>query len=274
MKRIILCADDYGQNKAISQAIIELISENRLSATSCMTTSPDWLDQAKHLQPFDNIDIGLHFNLTEGRPLSQEMAVQGFSTLQQILLKSHLKQINKAAVTAELHAQLDQFVKGMGRLPDYIDGHQHIHHMPVIRDAVLAVYQQRLSAQSAQKTYIRCVNDVQTYFRFGDAYVKRVLIQSTGASSFKKQLLANKIPHNSSFSGIYTFSLSKQYGLLFKQFLDNTSNNGMIMCHPGLQDTTSNDEIKLSRYDEYCYFKSHQFLEECLKNKVIIARFQ
>ena len=71
MKHIILCADDYGQNFAISQAIVDLFEKKRLSATSCMVTSPDWPRYSSLLIPFrDHVDVGLHFNLSEGFPLS------------------------------------------------------------------------------------------------------------------------------------------------------------------------------------------------------------
>lgn len=268
MKRIILCADDYGQNSAISQAILELIRENRLSATSCMTTSSEWLVFASWLKPMQHVDVGLHFNLTEGQPVSQEMARVGFPSLRQILLKTHINQINKTVIAGELHAQIDQFQAGMGRLPDFIDGHQHIHHMPVIRDIFLEIYQDRL-----RDAYIRAVYDPATYLQFGDAYVKRLLIQGSGAVSFKMQLLANKIPHNSSFSGIYTFSKSNQYAYYFRHFLTRISENGIIMCHPGLVDKTHNDAIQAARIDEYRYFKSEQFLQDCTINQVMIGRF-
>jgi predicted glycoside hydrolase/deacetylase ChbG (UPF0249 family) len=63
-KRIVLCADDYGQAPAISQGIIELLNQSRLSATSCMVNMPDWPVSAKELLPFINyVDLGLHFNL-------------------------------------------------------------------------------------------------------------------------------------------------------------------------------------------------------------------
>src|SRR5580693_851904 len=116
MKYIILCADDYGQTCAISQAIIDLLKSRRLTAISCMVTSSGWPLHAPWLIPYKNqVDIGLHFNLTEGKgPLSL------------LLLKSHLRQLHKHTIRAELNTQLDQFISAMGVLPDFIDGHQHV----------------------------------------------------------------------------------------------------------------------------------------------------
>lgn len=278
MKRIILCADDYGQNSTISQAIIELFKMRRISATSCMTNAPFWLSQASFLKPFlTQADIGLHFNLTEGAPLSKEMAQQGFGSLLHVLLKTHVNGINRQMIEAELHAQIDQFMLGTGRMPDFIDGHQHIHHMPVIRDVILSAYHDRLKAHGA---YIRCVHDKSTFWRTDSSYIKRLIIQLSGAASFKKMLSKHKIPHNSSFSGVYMFSNPGQYQKQFCKFLADILDNGIIMCHPGLkneivadQDIVDKDIIASSRFTEYHYFQSEQFLMDCERFHVRITRF-
>lgn len=273
MKRIILCADDYGQNSAISQAIIELFKGKRISATSCMTNSPYWLAHASWLKPYINqVDIGLHFNLTEGEPVSKEMKVKGFASLSRTLLKTHLNQINRSAIEAELHAQMDLFVQGVGRLPDFIDGHQHVHHMPGIRDALLRVYRDRLKSHG---TYIRSVYDNTAHLKMGGAYIKRLLIQFSGAIALKMQLSNDKIPHNSSFSGIYPFSQHYYYHKQFRLFLSNVSDNGLIMCHPGLRNEShcESDSIASSRFAEYNYFQSEQFLKDCDQSQAIISQF-
>ena len=224
MKSIILCADDYGQSAAISQAIIELLQKKHLSATSCLTTSPLWSTCAKWLNNNQiNADIGLHFNLTEGKPLTQSMnneVNEGmFFSLPQMIIKSYLKKLNFNAILAELNAQIDEFEDKMGHLPDYLDGHQHVHQFPVIRGVVLKAYDQRVRHRSG--FYFRCVNDQNVWFKIKDnAYFKKCILQLCGGSAFKKQLLLRKIPHNLSFSGIYHFKDSFHYPQLFKKFLN------------------------------------------------------
>jgi predicted glycoside hydrolase/deacetylase ChbG (UPF0249 family) len=71
MKKIVLCADDYNQNAAISGGIIDLVAKGRLSAVSCFSTLPQWEQNAKRLLPYQHkVDIGLHFNLTESSEFS------------------------------------------------------------------------------------------------------------------------------------------------------------------------------------------------------------
>ena len=276
MKSIILCADDYGQNTAISQAIIALLREKKLSATSCMTTMPLWLEQAKWLFPFKNqIDIGVHFNLTHGRPLSSAFRMaygDAFRSLAHLLVKSYLRQLDAPAILAELQAQLDQFVAGMGCLPDFIDGHQHIHQFPVIRDLIVEVYQARLRQNNS---YIRSVYDTHAWVSFTQkGYGKRLLIQLCGARAFKRRLVQQNIPHNSTFSGIYSFSQVLKYAELFPKFLKHSQQGGLIMCHPGLEGSEQDDAIAFFRPLEYRYFQSKSFLDACQQQQVVISRFR
>lgn len=272
MKRIILCADDYGQNPAISQAIINLIEKNRLSATSCMVNTLDWLGQANALEPFQSkVDIGLHFNLTEGQPISNTFGVSQFPSLSVLLAQAFLRKLSQKSVEDEFNAQLDRFSEGMHQLPHFIDGHQHIHQFPIIRDAILSVYEKRLKNKGV---YIRVVDDPQAFFRFKeDAYLKRLIIQFTGAKALKKRLIQRQIPHNASFSGIYSFAPGSQYSAIFPHFLTQITDNGLIMCHPGMQSQEVMDPIYQSREVEYQYFSSEQFAKDCQSKQIVITRF-
>lgn len=267
MKKIILCADDYGQNPSISQAIINLIEKKRLSATSCMTNSVYWPEHAKWLQPYKGkVDIGLHVNLTEGVSLSGHLKMMPLSGL---LMRAYLHQLNQPAIEAEVNAQLDKFVEEMQQLPDFIDGHQHVHQFPVIRDVILKIYEKRLKVNG---TYIRSVNDNKILLRFSDAYLKKIIIQLTGAFAFKAKLKVMNIPHNSSFSGIYDFVNGKHYPEKFPEFLKKIQDNGLIMCHPGLLSDDESDPIYSAREFEYRYFMSEKFLKDCSTHQVIISR--
>ncbi|MDR3492012.1 MAG: ChbG/HpnK family deacetylase [Gammaproteobacteria bacterium] len=267
MKRIIICADDYGQNSAISQAIVKLLENNRLSATSCLVTSLEWPTGAIALNPFKNkAHIGLHFNLTEGKPSST--ALQSFWPLNQLILKSQLRLINKSTITSELHAQLDRFIKEMGTYPNFIDGHQHVHQFPVIRDTLLEVYEERLREH---KVYLRCTYSPGSLFNFTKtAYLKNLIINLCGGIAFKKKLVEKNIPHNTTFSGIYNFKNANTYEKLFPQFLNESNDGGLIMCHPGLPSFDATDVIALARVSEYNYLLSEDYLNKLKQRKIHI----
>lgn len=248
MKRIILCADDYGQNPAISQAIIDLLEKKRLSATSCMTTSADWLEYAPALEPFKNqADIGLHFNVTEHTPLARPVS--------QLIILSQLRLLRKKTLVAELNAQLDLFAQGTGRLPDFVDGHQHVHQFPVIRDALLEVYEERLRENNS---YIRCTYNPNRRWKQPGS-MKEWIIDCAGARSFKRLLVERNIPHNDSFSGIYDLTKAREYAVYFPQFVNQVEDKGLIMCHPGLVNNSPDwDTIASFRVFEHQYLISDQ----------------
>lgn len=274
MKQVILCADDYGQNPAISQAVINLLQHKRLSATSCMVNSDFWTLQAPKLKSFkDQAYLGLHLNLTEGRALSaswQKHYGENFIGLGQLLVKTFLQRFKPDIIMAEIHAQLDRFIERIGALPDFIDGHQHVHHFPQIRDALLAVYQQRLRSQRG--CFIRNVAQHKSFWYLGSPWLKKIIIEMSGANLFEKCLQKEGIPHNSSFCGIYDFKKSKKYSELFDNFLAEIQPNGLIMCHPGLPETRTVDPIATARGDEYNFFNSELFLQKCAKYQVKIDK--
>lgn len=273
-KRIVLCADDFGQAEPISKAIIVLIQHGRITATSCMVNSQFWPEHGKWLRTFKgNIDIGLHFNLTEGQALSKayiEKYGKNFSPLTKVMRRAILRQLDKKVVEEECHAQLDKFQEVLGVLPDFIDGHQHVHQFPVIRDAIVNVYNKRLQSH---QPYMRWVNEKINVWNVCSDF-KKILICATGTRGLKKLLNKHHIPHNQTFSGVYSFSDAEKYSKTFPKFLAEIGNEGLIMCHPGLAAPKTDDVIADARYQEYQYLFGSEFLMDCYKQGAILGRFK
>lgn len=272
-KRIVLCADDYGQAPAISQAIRNLIQWGRLSATSCMVNSPFWTEHAAWLAPYENkVDIGLHFNLTQGKALSQPFVTaygEDLTSLPRLLSRALLRNLDRDILEAECHAQIDAFVSAIGFLPRFIDGHQHVHQFPIIREALIKVYQQRLDPK---KSYIRLV-DENIKWRDIIQDFKKIIIYFSGTKRFKRLLDENKIKYNQTFAGIYAFSRADEYEKLFPGFLKAVADGGLIMCHPGLAVSESGDSIAEARRKEYEYLFGDEFLTDCHTYQVRLTRF-
>src|SRR3990167_1048651 len=221
MKKIILCADDYAQDEFITHAILDLLENKKINATGCLVTSPYWPEHANWLLPYTNkINIGLHFDLTE--------FPQSINKISKLLIASHLRLLNKQKIINEFNRQIDLFEQHCSQSPHFIDGHQHVHHLPIIRDALLAVYEKRLRKNNS---YIRVSSN--GYFKSLSSF-KKFIITASGAMALKKQLERKKIPHNTSFSGIYHFKNAKNYKKLFPHFLQEVKEGGIVMCHPGL----------------------------------------
>jgi len=264
LKSIVLCADDYGQDELISKGIVELIQKGRLTATSCLTTSVNWKEEALWLQPLrEQADIGLHFNLTEGLALSAAYSNtygEAFFGLPELMQRCVLRRLDPAVVAAECEAQLDRFVDCIGFLPDFMDGHQHVHQFPLIRDVFIATYEKRLRDSGA---YIRLVDQKM---KVTDIFnPKKIVIQGMGASGFKKRLMAKKIPHNPTFSGVYGLTQAAKYATIFPVFLTEVGQAGLVMCHPGKGGL---------RHFEYDYFASDLFLQHLKAAECQLSKMQ
>lgn len=135
---LIVCADDYGQSAAIDEAILGLIVDQKLTATSCLSLSPRWPAAASALcaQHRQWADIGLHLDFTQ-------YATQVCYPHPQLVWRALARRLPVAAVVRNIEQQLDAFEAALGTAPDYVDGHLHVHQLPQIREALMAVLLKR-----------------------------------------------------------------------------------------------------------------------------------
>lgn len=274
-KRIVLGADDYGQAEAVSRGIIDLILAGRLTATSSLTNGPDWPTHARWLLPCrGKAAFGLHLNLTEGSPLSAEFKQaygDAFPSLGRLLWQANTRTLNAEAVQAEFMAQLMAFKQALGFYPAYLDGHQHVHHFPIVRDALSGVYE----AAGLLGLGVR-IRSVHRPFRLKQLFKepKASLIEWTGAKRLRDDwLIPANIPHNTSFEGIYSFTDAAACRRHFQQFFAMIQDGGMIMCHPGRPSTAPGDPIASARHHEYAYLMSDDFRQDCEAAGVVLSCF-
>lgn len=253
LRRLILCADDFSLHPVIDQAIVSLLKLRRLNAVSCMCHHDQIFKQAKTLLTVSHdAQIGMHLNLTEGYFCS--VPSKRFFSLSKMIWRSSFRLLSFADIEREVKAQLDQFTKSFGRLPDFIDGHQHVHVLPVVREALMSV----------QKKY--CPNSwlrlpIQSHSLTKKDWMKSVVISRMGGYQLKKQLIEQSVQHNQSFSGIYDFNQVNAYRDIFNFFIQSSHQPDLIMCHPA-NGLCSMDEIALCRQEEYDYFSGDDFLKD------------
>jgi len=221
---LLLCADDFGLSAGVNQAIAGLVRAGRLSAFSCLSNGPAWQHDAAQVAGLRGPALaGLHFNLTEGSPLSPALARHWpqLPGLPRLLIDAHLGRVPTAAVAQELAAQWAAFVQASGCQPDFIDGHQHVHHLPGVRPALLDWLQRhpvpvRSTAQVAGPA---------------DGF-KRSVIMLSGGRALGRALVARGLPHNRLLLGAYDFEAD--YRPLMQAWLAQVPTGGaLLFCHPG-----------------------------------------
>src|SRR6202165_3882685 len=128
LRRIWLCADDYGLSPGVNRAIRDLIERGRLNATSVMVVGPaigrdevSALGAAGANSP--RCGIGLHVTLTAPfRPLTMHFKpVDGgmFLPFPKLLRAGLFGRLDPEIIRAEIIVQLATFSELFGRAPDF-----------------------------------------------------------------------------------------------------------------------------------------------------------
>lgn len=269
MTRLTLCSDDYGLNTEVNDAILALVLAGRLNAVSCMAVGPTFdgqsLREAVSRSPIP-VQIGLHLTLTEYRPLTAmpRFAKGGsFPSVSSLLVRSHLRRINRADVKLEFERQFDVFDSVFGCPPDFADGHQHVHIFPGIREVVFELALARLGGLRSNSGWVRCCDAPTTdliALRDPRAMLLAAMSRRHRSRRVRAGLLSNK-----RFYGVNAFDRRQSFRALMRRwlgFVAKGSSPSLIMCHPGLGAPVEGDPIAERRADEFSYLKSDQFIED------------
>ncbi len=237
----ILTADDYAMTDGVSRSIEALAHARRLSATSVMTTMPEWPIAAARLRMFrDRIAIGVHLNLTLGAPAGAmpRLAPLGMlPSLQGLMRASLLAHLSPDEVRGEIARQFDAFETHLGCPPDHVDGHQHVQVLPTVRKALLAEIATRYASRPP---LLRDPSDgAGQLLSRGLAGVKALTVKAL-SSGFGRAAGARGIVTNKRFAGYSAFDTTASYQAEINAELDRSPAAGagfsIVMCHPGYAD--------------------------------------
>jgi predicted glycoside hydrolase/deacetylase ChbG (UPF0249 family) len=265
LRRLRLCADDYGISPAVNNAIRDLIARGRINATSVMVVAPSFgaeearaLDAAVAAGP--GAAVGLHFTLTAPfRPLGpyRPVAADGaFPPLRQMFARGLVRALDGSAAAAEARRQIEAFRRAFGRPPDFIDGHQHAHLLPQVADALLAVMKEHAPA-----AWVRQCGRTSPLLKRG-SHPKAHLLDLL-SHRMRARCGALGVAANPGFAGAYDFVRPTTYDAVFPSFLEGLPDGGLVMCHPGFVDAELErlDHLTVMREQEYAFFAGDRFPE-------------
>jgi predicted glycoside hydrolase/deacetylase ChbG (UPF0249 family) len=274
-RRIWLCADDYGISAAVNTAIRDLVVRGRINATSVMVVAPSFnRSEAIALSILNagtpRVAIGLHLTLTAPfRPLSQgfrPLHEGTFLPLDSVLRLSLMRMLSRKGAAVEVASQLEAFVAAFGRTPDFIDGHQHVHLFPQLRNAVLDVVK-----EDAPKAWVRqCGRAVPFARRLSG---RKALLLDVLSKGLRRRARALGVRTNPAFAGAYEFRPEADFAALFPRFLDRLPDDGVVMCHPGFVDAELErlDPLTSLREREYAFFIDEAFPKMMAAHGVALA---
>jgi predicted glycoside hydrolase/deacetylase ChbG (UPF0249 family) len=257
-KRVVLCADDFGLAPGVSRGILELLAKGRLSATSCMVNYPEFANDAGLLKSFaGQADLGLHFSLTDSRSLAS------------VALECHLRPPPYSDMLDAVQRQMEKFSHAMGMLPDYIDGHQHVHVLPVVREAVVDVAKRigayiRVPREPMDRAMWRRPAPLESFYLARASRALAAMAREAG------------IVTNRGFRGVRTFREKIPFAELFRKMIAGAGQGCLVMSHPGHVDSTlaGRDSMLEPREGEWSYFSGPEFPADLADAGLALSRLR
>lgn len=259
-RSLVLHADDYGMNPAVTAGILQSLRMGVLTSTSMLVNAPGsaaacplWkelaCEQAEHRLPsaerraglgddLASFDLGIHLNLTQGRPLTS-----GYPAAL-LTADGHFPGIGAAfrhlrrpipsvqqAVHGELQAQIEWMIDA-GLPPTHLNGHQYIELIPGVASLIpdlMRQYRIPVVRVAREAGLVRTVLGQGRLAGFGVALIKRYY-----ADRFQRQMVraAGVFPSRffgTSHAGVVTHDV-------LELFLDRAGTEGCteVGLHPAL----------------------------------------
>lgn len=257
---LVVCADDFGLSEAVNEAVIELARKRRLSAVGVLVDGAavtNWVSLLRTV----GVDIGLHLNFTE--PLGAPGPVHPLPAL---IARAYTGLLDPAAVRRSIEAQLDRFEALVDAAPDYVDGHQHVHQLPVIGDALLIALTRRYGC----RPWVRCTTRASTRspWRSGRDDRKAWVVDRLGGASFRRAADRLGFAANARLLGVYDFDDGRlPYPQRVGRWLDQARDGDVLVCHPATYRLRM-DPISGCRVREREFLASDAF-EQALRDRSI-----
>ena len=269
-RRIIINADDFGLCEGVNEAVAQAHSNGVLTSATIMANMPAADEAVKIAKEMPTLGVGVHLNLTEGPPVSEEACVERLidadgrfacSPIRLSLLSLAGHRIRNA-IRAELAAQI-QWLIDRGLKPTHLDSHEHIHAIPALFSIVY---------QLAGRFGIRAVR-----WPFEPEELSRTpwpLTSEDGrAKALKVRIMAkiNRVQNKDFLKNDILFGLAHTGKIdvnFFKAIaLYNSAATAEIMTHPGIDDGPDTNESRLQHHrrvelEALCSDKTKQYFKD------------
>ncbi|WP_017761509.1 ChbG/HpnK family deacetylase [Pseudacidovorax intermedius] len=241
LRRLCVCADDFGLSQGIDRAILALIDQGVVTATSCMVLRQAWAVDAPWLRArrADLIDVGLHLDLTNVDGTAREASLAGLAARSMLMPRGadHWRPL--------LRQQLDRFEDAMGRPPSHVDGHRHVHQLPGVRETLAELLNQRYGRA------LPWLRGTRPGPASGAVAFKQQLIHRLGGPGARRLARRRGIPLSHRLLGVYGFDRDVQtYARSLDEWIAQCQDGDVLMCHPAIG-ATPYDGIAAARQIEF-----------------------
>ena len=145
-RRLIVCADDFGRDVAVNEAVEKACRDGILTCASLMVAAPAASDAVIRARRLPGLRVGLHLVLIDGQPV---LPPAELGSLARQDGRFDDRQIRAALsyffapgirdrLAAEIRAQFETF-RATGLALDHVNAHKHMHLHPTIARLIVAI---------------------------------------------------------------------------------------------------------------------------------------
>jgi predicted glycoside hydrolase/deacetylase ChbG (UPF0249 family) len=240
-----------------------------------MSTMPAWPRLAPSLRQLDgSIAVGLHLNLTTGRPLAALPSLAPGDTLpplEDLMRRAFTGGLSAEEVRGEVERQFDAFEQAYAAPPAFVDGHQHVHVLPVVRQALLQVAKAK---GYAGRLWLRDPSDgIVTIIR-REIGANKALVVKALSIGFRRAARLAGFDTNEGFSGFSPLDAATAADRVLQRALLELGPRPVVMCHPGHVDEELRalDRAVESRPLELAYLASAAFGDLLRDRGIMLVR--
>lgn len=136
LRRLIVNADDFGLTPGVSHGILAAHRHGIVTSSTVLVTQPIERDLITRALD-EGLALGLHVNLTLGRPLTRAPSLADASGRFVRDARRAAARASPREVEGEVGAQIETFLSLARRSPTHLDSHHHVALHPPVRQVVL-----------------------------------------------------------------------------------------------------------------------------------------
>ena len=146
VKQLIVCADDFGRDIAVNEAVEQAHRDGILTVTSLMVGEPAVADAVARAKRLPGLGVGLHLVLADGAPVLPVADVPALvgadGTFDPNMVRAgfrfYFSPAARRQLAAEIRAQFAAFA-ATGLPLDHVNGHKHVHLHPTVARLVVEI---------------------------------------------------------------------------------------------------------------------------------------
>lgn len=252
MKKVLFTADDFGFTKSVTDGIIKAFKDGLITHTGLMVNMPNAKRATELAKEHPGLSIGLHFNITQGKPVSDPKEVPS-------LVKSdgtfkdlgffYPRCANKKDIEKEFRAQVKVF-KDLGYTTLHVDGHHYSTFVPSVMETLLRLSGE-LGIRSTRMIDLKMIRRGEKLKIIGFSFLCLGLLAIFGISwlirKYQKQMKERNIIFPDYMVSWELFGDEDPKSSLIKTFSELDEGVTEVYGHPGYVD----DELrKISTYTD------------------------